>query len=102
MLRYYKIKVGIYVNHVQKFGKWIIFGSAIALLFAKIMTHFDFASKTVVFSVFSSFTVLVAVFVAIGVVLMFSAYTKHAIVLLVLFILFFVIAEYIVLLTGGI
>jgi hypothetical protein len=90
------------MNHVQKFGKWIIFGSAIVLLLAKIMIHFHFEQQTVIFSAFSSFTVLVALFVAIGLVLIFSAYTQRLLVLFIMFIIFFASAEYIVLLTGGI
>jgi uncharacterized membrane protein len=90
------------MNHVQKFGRWIIFGSAIALVIAKIMTHYGLAQNSVIFSSFAAFTLLVALFVSIGLVLMFSAYTQKASVLLVLFVIFFVFAEYIVLLTGGI
>ena len=90
------------MNHVQKFGRWIIFGSAIALVIAKIMTHYGLAQNSVIFSSFAAFTLLVALFVSIGLVLMFSAYTQKASVLLILFIIFFVFAEYIVLLTGGI
>lgn len=90
------------MNHVQKFGRWVIFGSAIALVIAKIMTHYGLAQNSVIFSAFAAFTLLVALFVSIGLVLMFSAYTQKASVLLILFIIFFVFAEYIVLLTGGI
>ena len=90
------------MNHVQQFGKWIIFGSAISLIIAKIVTHYGLAQQSTIFSAFAAFTLLVALFVAIGLVLVFSAATQRTLILLVMFLVFFGLAEYIVLLTGGI
>lgn len=90
------------MNHVQKFGKWLIFGSAVTLLIAKIVVHYGLARQTVIFSTFAAFTLLVALFVATGLVLVFSAFTQRALVLFIMFLVFFGLAEYVVLLTGGI
>lgn len=74
------------MNPISKFGIFLFSGSSASLLVLKAMTSTHIGTRTAFYSDLTAFATLIGVFLAISITLIFSAYIKSFIILILVFV----------------